>query len=249
MNVQKVFLVTSAKWTSTNVPVHRAKMELNALMVPISTHASVQKVTQDNTVRSISTSVTLIPATMGRVKMAWPPLLAIVVLVIPDACVRQTLMNASASPVRMVGHVRTGRTRIFAHAPKELQVSTVKLTLMTVRASPAIMEDALTKSMATSVPASPATQEQCATSTLTTVRSTPATMEALALMASIASRASAQRATMMQPVYPRWMSAAATLASMAGARISSMDTNVLVTLDGVDQTVTSITTSASPTHV
>lgn len=73
-------------------------------------------------------------------------------------------------------------------------------------------------------------------------------MVALVLMASIASPASAQRATMMQPVYPRWMSAAATLASMVDARISSMATSVLVTLDGADQTVTSITMSASPIH-
>lgn len=158
-------------------------------------------------------------------------------------------MNASASPVRMVGRVRTERTCIFAHVPKELQASIVKLTLMTVRVSPAIMADALIKSMATSVPVSPATQEQCATSTLTTVPSILATTEALALMASIASRASAQRATMMQPVYPRWMSAAATRVSMVGARISSMATNVLATLDGVDQTVTSITMNASPIHV
>lgn len=74
---------------------------------------------------------------------------------------------------------------------------------MTVRANPAIMEGASTKSMAMSVPVSQATQEPCVTSILTTAPSTPATMEALVLMASIASPASVQRGTMMPPVYPR----------------------------------------------
>lgn len=89
-SAQKVFLVISAKWTSMNVPVHHARMGLSALMVPINTHASVPKVTQDNTVRLISTSAILIPAIMGHVKTGWPRLLAIVVLVIPAAYVRQT---------------------------------------------------------------------------------------------------------------------------------------------------------------
>lgn len=119
---------------------------------------------------------------------------------------------------------------------------------MTVRASPVTTEGALTKSTAMSVHASQATQEQCVTSTLTTVPSIHVTMVARVLMASIASLASAQKATTMPPVCHKWMNVVATPASTAGVRISSMATNVPVTLDGVVQTVTSITMSASPTH-
>lgn len=87
---QKDFLVIFAKWTSMSVPVHLARMGLNALMVLISTHASVPKDTQGNTARLILTSATQIPATMEHVKMGLLHLLAFAALVILAACVRQT---------------------------------------------------------------------------------------------------------------------------------------------------------------
>lgn len=65
-------------------------------------------------------------------------------------------------------------------------------------------------------------QEQCATSILTSVPSTPVTMGVPASTASTASPVFAQRATMMPPVCHRWMSVAATRASMVDAMISSM---------------------------
>lgn len=125
-SAQKVFLVTSVKWTLMNVPAHHARMELNAPMVPISTHASVQKAIQDSIVRLISMSATLTLAIMGPAKMDWLPLHVTVAQDILAACVRQTSMNASANHAKMEEPARTGRTRIFVPAPKELQVLTVR---------------------------------------------------------------------------------------------------------------------------
>lgn len=65
-------------------------------------------------------------------------------------------------------------------------------------------------------------QEPCVTSTSTSAPSTRVTMGVHVLMASTASPACVQRATMMLPVCHKWMSVAATRASMAVARILSM---------------------------
>lgn len=65
-------------------------------------------------------------------------------------------------------------------------------------------------------------QEPCVTSTSTNAPSTRVTTGVHVLMASTASPACVQRATMMLPVCHKWMSVAATRASMAVARILSM---------------------------
>lgn len=67
-------------------------------------------------------SATLTLAIMGPAKMDWLPLHVTVAQDILAACVRQTSMNASANHAKMEEPARTGRTRIFVPAPKELQV-------------------------------------------------------------------------------------------------------------------------------
>lgn len=64
---------------------------------------------------------------MAPVKTAWRPLLVSAVRATPAEYARPTLMNASVSPAKTEGPVRTGRTPTFAFVPKELKVLTVRL--------------------------------------------------------------------------------------------------------------------------
>lgn len=134
-----------------SVPAHLARTELSVPMVQTSTlvnvlkvtgafilqpfvcflHessilnyvcSSLEQVTQGSTVKLISMSAILTPATMVPVRTALPLSPATAVLATQAVSVKPTSMSVSASPARMVALVRTGKIPMFVTAQKELQV-------------------------------------------------------------------------------------------------------------------------------